>query len=199
VDGISDVSEPLARKAGGGVLISKSDILKEDDHIGVYEDDEMLGDDFKAEVIPTTEMFRIDAYHDATFAPRGEDGRTEVCYIIQLNGAAVDNNTVKITGVAASTTESEYVGGSICCKKVDVIRVKMLFLGIAVAFTTSYIDSTAALQLAKNPKKMGATRHLGVRWHLVRYHIHAKNLELKYAISEDKLADLGAKLLARKK
>jgi hypothetical protein len=61
------------------------------------------------------------------------------------------------------------------------------------------VDSTAALQIAENPKKLGSSRHLGVRWHYVRHQIFACGLELAYSFTEDMLADVGTKRLARKK
>ena len=62
-----------------------------------------------------------------------------------------------------------------------------------------YIDSAAAKQLAENPKKMGTTRHLGIKWHFIRHHVQKGDVILAYCISEDMISDMGTKRLARKK
>jgi hypothetical protein len=73
------------------------------------------------------------------------------------------------------------------------------FFGIAVRTPLQCADSTAAKQLAENPKKMGATRHLGVKWHFIRRHTQKGGVSLAHCISEGVLSDMGTKRLARKK
>ena len=201
VDGISDVSSPHRHKptGDGGVIVTKEDILACDDGYNVYEDDPLLGKDFTEEKIPTTSFFRVETSVDATYAPRGEDGRSDIMYIVFVNGAPADWNPIRLTGVADSTASAEYCGQSVGCKKGEAVRTLLRFAGVALDEIGQTVDSTGAKQIAENPKKLGSTRNLGIRWHLVRYHIHALGLKLKYGISEDLVADMGTKRLARKK
>ena len=108
-------------------------------------------------------------------------------------------NPIKLSGVADSASTAEYCGGSVGVKKSEGTRMILRFAGVAVPNIVQYIDSTSAKQIAENPKKLGSTRHLGIRWHLIRYYIHAKDHLLKYSITEDMLADMGTKRLNRRK
>ena len=60
--------------------------------------------------------------------------------------------------------------------------------------------STRELPAALCPKVVVVSMWaaVGTRWHLVRHHLHAKDLVLCYSTTEDCLADLGTKRLARK-
>ena len=53
--------------------------------------------------------------------------------------------------------------------------------------------------MAENPKKMGSTRHIGIKWHFIRYHVQKRDVDLSYSITEDMLSDMGTKRLPRKK
>jgi hypothetical protein len=105
---------------------------------------------------------------------------------------------ITLTGVADSASTAEYCGASVGVKKTEGARESARFLGIAVHKVLQYIDAISAKQVAENPKKLGSARHLGIRWHLVRCHLHAKDLELSYSTTEDFLTDHGTKRLARK-
>ena len=118
--------------------------------------------------------------------------------MVQVNGSPIAFNPVTMTGVADSASTAGYYGASIRVKQTEAVRESSRFIGVAVHEVKQYIDATSAKQIAENPKKLGSTRHMGIRWHLVRCHVHAKDLVLCYSITEDCLADLGTKRLARK-
>ena len=60
-----------------------------------------------------------------------------------------------------------------------------------------YCDSTAAKQIALNPRSLGAARALGIRMHTTRYAIAKSGLSVRYSITEDGVADMLTKRLAR--
>ena len=135
--------------------------------------------------MPCTPLFHLTCWTDASYAPRGETGRSELFFVVQLNGAPINFNPITMTGAADSASTAEYCGCSVGVKHTEATRQTMRFAGVAVHEVSQYVDATSAKQIAENPKKLGSTRHLGIRWHLVRYHIHAKDLMLKYSITED--------------
>ena len=146
-------------------------------------------------------MFKVTTCTDASCAPRGEDGRSDIMFIVFVNGAPVDWNPITLKGVAGSASTAEYCGASVGCKKGGVVLILLRFAGIALENHEQHIDSTgtSGKQIAENPKKLGSTRNLGIRWHLIRHAIHALNLKLKHCITEDCVPDMGTKRLARKK
>ena len=105
----------------------------------------------------------------------------------------------RITGIADNSTRAEYCGASIGVRRVVSVIQTLRFLGIAVRTSGHYIDSAASKQLAKNLKKMGTTRHIGIKWHFIRYHVQKGDVDLLYCITEDMIADMGTKRLPRKK
>jgi hypothetical protein len=54
-------------------------------------------------------------------------------------------------------------------KKTEGTRESARFLGINVHKVKQYTDATSTKQIIENPKKIGSTRNLGIRWHLVRH------------------------------
>jgi hypothetical protein len=119
--------------------------------------------------------------------------------VVRINGVAVFWEVARISGIADSSTRAEYCGASIGVRRLLSVIQTLRFFGIAVRTPLQYIDSTAAKQLAENPKKMGTTRHLGIKWHFIRHHVQKGDVVLAYCISEDMLSDMGTKRLARKK
>jgi hypothetical protein len=98
VEGIDDVSAPHRTKATreGEVIVTKDDILAADDGYNVYEDDPLLKEGFVEEKMPILKMFEIVVCTDATHAPRGEDGRSDIMFIVFVNGSPVDWNTIRL-------------------------------------------------------------------------------------------------------
>jgi hypothetical protein len=199
VERTADVSSPHRVRSlkPGAVLVTKDDMLQADDGYNVHSEDPNLHG-FDEELMPCTPLFHLMCWTDASCAPRGENGRSEIYFCVQLNGAPVMFNPITLSGVADSASTAEHCGASIGCKQTEGTRQTLRFAGVAVNKVGQYIDATSAKQIAENPKKLGSTRHLGIRWHLVRYHLHAKDVQSLYSITNDCLADMGTKRLARK-
>ena len=199
VEGIADVSKHRTfDRTAGEVAFTKADILDNDFGVNVYEDEAELSE-FVEPGIPITEHFEVDCWTDATWAPDISHGRSDMMFVIRVNGMPVYWGVNRITGIADSSTRSEYCGASIGVRRLLSVIQTLRFLGIAVRTPLQYIDSTAAKQLAENPKKMGTTRHIGIKWHFIRYHVQKRDVDLSYSITEDMLSDMGTKRLPRKK
>ena len=81
--------------------------------------------------------------------------------VIRVNGVAVFWEVARILGVTDSSTRVAYCGAAIV--------VRRLFRADTGA--TIPCDSAVAKKLAENPKKMGMTRHLAIKWHFTRHHV----------------------------
>jgi hypothetical protein len=171
--------------------------LDNDFGVNVYEDEPELSE-FVEPSIPVTDQFLVDCWTDATWAPDILHGRSDMMFVIRINGIPVYWGVSRITGIADSSTRAEYCGASVGVRRMLTVIQTLRFLGIAVT-PGEYIDSTASKQLAGNPKKMGTTRHIGIKWHFIRYHVQKRDVDLLYCITEDMLADMGTKRLPRKK
>ena len=83
VEGIADVSSLHRARAtkSGGVIVTKDDNLNADGGCNVYSDDPALKS-FEQEFMPCTPLFQITCWTGASYAPRGENGRSELYYVI---------------------------------------------------------------------------------------------------------------------
>jgi hypothetical protein len=201
VDGIDDVSKPRPfEHHPDEIMFDKGDITDADFGVNVYEEDPELSE-FVDPTMPITPEFEVDCWADATWAPDNEHARSDMMTVVRINGVPVFWEVARVSGIADSSTRAGHCGASIGVRRLlGVIQIQTLrFFGIAVRTPLQHVDSTAAKQLAENPKKMGATRHLGIKWHFIRHHVQKGDVALAYCISEDMLSDMGAKRLARKK
>ena len=119
--------------------------------------------------------------------------------IITINGGPVGWFSVLMKGIADSSFNAEYCSMSMGTKSSLVILPMLEFMGIRPPPAVQYCDSTSAKQVAINPKTLGAARSLGIRMHTTRYAIAKSNLQLKYSITEDMVADFLTKRLPRRK
>ena len=168
-----------------------------DDGINVYGDSD-TAQEFQDDDIPVTSLFEVGCWADSTRCPDLTHGQSDTMTIIRVNGSPVLWDVKRIQGIADSSTRAEYCGAAIGVRRLFSVIQTLRFLRIAVRTPRQYIDSTAAKHLAMNPKKLGATRHLSIKWHFLRYHVQRKEVDLQYSITEDMLADMGTKILPRK-
>jgi len=62
-----------------------------------------------------------------------------------------------------------------------------------------YCDNTSAINLTKIPIQHSKTKHIGIRHHFIRDHIKKGDIEIMFVKTENQLADLFTKPLARGK
>ena len=58
-------------------------------------------------------------------------------------------------------------------------------------------DNRGAIELSKNPKNHGRTKHIDVSYHFTRERIATKEITVKYVPSTENLADMMTKPLPR--
>ena len=54
----------------------------------------------------------------------------------------------------------------------------------------------ACLHIATNPARLGNVRHLQIRYHLVRCYVTLGDVEMRYCVTEDMIADLLTKIVS---
>lgn len=65
--------------------------------------------------------------------------------------------------------------------------------------TTLMCDNQGCIALAKNPKHHARTKHIDVQHHFIREKVEEEVVELKYCATEDMVADVLTKALARER
>jgi len=111
---------------------------------------------------------------------------------------AISWRAKKQTTVALSTIEFEYHALSPVIK--EAIWLQNLLKDLYMAKYTPKVincDNQGAIALAKNPTHHARTKHIEIELHFIRDHVKHGTIELKYYLTEDMIADIMTKALAR--
>ena len=178
--------------------MSPKEIFSNDGGIDVYEPETDDGC-YDPEIMTIDPMFVLEIATDASYAADQMSRRSDLGMIIFICGGPVDWSCIRMTGIADSSCNAEYCAMSIGTKQAIIIRELLRFMGIHFGPDIIFCDSTSAMQVARNPRTLGAARSLSIRMHGTRFAIAKKGTQLKHAISEDQCSDFVTKRMPRKK
>ena len=100
--------------------------------------------------------------------------------------------------MALSTTEAEYMAASHCTREAIWLRQLLEDVGCSHDEGTLIMcDNQGAIALAKNPVHHSRTKHIDVQHHFVREKVDRGVIRLEYCPTEDMVADVLTKALAR--
>ena len=162
---------------------------------------------------PSNDLSHFECYVDADFAgnytaetcedPNSVKSRTGC--VIKYAGCPITWFSRLQTEIALSTTEAEYIALSTAAREVLPLRELILeikpILNIPEAKLqircTLFEDNKGAEELAKVPKNRPRTKHIAVKYHHFRQAVKDKILLVKRIGTEEQLADIFTKPLAR--
>ena len=99
---------------------------------------------------------------------------------------------------ADSTTEAEFVAMSESVKEAIWLRHLIQSLGFpSHAPTPIFSDNQGAIQLVKNPKYHKRTKHIEIKYYLIREKYENKQIDVFYINAKQQLADILTKPLPR--
>eukprot|EP00241_Pyramimonas_parkeae_P008205 CAMPEP_0114270248 /NCGR_PEP_ID=MMETSP0058-20121206/27125_1 /TAXON_ID=36894 /ORGANISM="Pyramimonas parkeae, CCMP726" /LENGTH=170 /DNA_ID=CAMNT_0001388949 /DNA_START=1089 /DNA_END=1599 /DNA_ORIENTATION=+ len=113
--------------------------------------------------------------------------------VIYMNGDLVGWYTHKQPIVATSSTEAEYVAVSDACK--DGLSL-YYFLGEFVQVLTPitiYMDNQGAMFMASNLVTNKRSKHIDLRYHMIRDYINKGIFRLEYISTDKNIADIMTK------
>lgn len=138
-------------------------------------------------------------YCDADYAADG-DRKSISGYVFTLAGSPISWQAKKQTTVAQSTVEAEYAAMAHAAKEMIWLQYLLKDLGMSKYEPTILLcDNQGAISLAKNPLHHAKTKHVDVQLHLIRDHIEKGTINVEYCPTDDMLADLMTKGLARER
>ena len=111
------------------------------------------------------------------------------------NGALLNFLTSKQATVSTSSTEAEYIAAS------EAVKEGLYFVNLISELTTvnlpvkTYIDNIGAGFIAQNDVNNARTKHIDVRYHLIRDWVAKGTVELFSIGTKDNRADLFTKAL----
>lgn len=134
---------------------------------------------------------RLTGYADSAYA-NSTQKRSTSGLIFMLNGMPISWSSRKQSITAQSTTEAEYMALAEATKQAVWIRHFLHSIGKSqynAGPTMICEDNMGALKLADNPVYHPKTKHIAVRFHVIRDHIASGEIKLQYTPTDQMIAD----------
>ncbi|KAJ9545014.1 hypothetical protein OSB04_024721 [Centaurea solstitialis] len=137
---------------------------------------------------PNDNSFDLVAYTDSDYGGANLDRKSTLggCQLVSWQ-------CKKQTTVSQSTTEAEYIAASQCCSQVLWIQNQMQDYGLSFLQTPIYIDNNSAISIVNNPVKHSKTKHIEIKYHLIRDCNEKKLIQVQKVHTDDQYADLFTK------
>ncbi|KAJ9551956.1 hypothetical protein OSB04_016001 [Centaurea solstitialis] len=142
---------------------------------------------------PYDNSFDLVAYTDSDYGGANLDRKSTSGGCQFLGRRLVSWQCKKQTTVSQSTTEAEYIAASQCCSQVLWIQNQMQDYGLSFLQTPIYIDNNSAISIVNNPVKHSKTKHIEIKYHLIRDCNEKKLIQVQKVHTDDQYADLFTK------
>uniref|UniRef100_A0A5S6Q1Y2 Reverse transcriptase Ty1/copia-type domain-containing protein n=1 Tax=Trichuris muris TaxID=70415 RepID=A0A5S6Q1Y2_TRIMR len=132
----------------------------------------------------------LQGYVDADWAGDKADRKSTSGFMFHLGGSTISWSTRKLTSVALSSTEADYVAMAEACKELLWLRQLLEDFGIPQkSATTIFEDNQGCIRLIDSEKLNDRTKHISVRYHLLKDLRERRIIEVKYCPSHQMMAD----------
>ncbi|XP_050147294.1 secreted RxLR effector protein 161-like [Malus sylvestris] len=131
-------------------------------------------------------------YYDSDFAGCQDSLKSTSSYIFMMAGGAISWKSMKHKNVATSTMMAEYMA---CYEATSqAVWIGKFIEGMRVLHIVTnplkiFCDSTAAIFYSKNNKRSSGTKHMHIKYKLVREKIKQGFIKISYIHTESMLAD----------
>ncbi|GKE52146.1 hypothetical protein Tco_1487302 [Tanacetum coccineum] len=98
-----------------------------------------------------------------------------------------------------STAEAEYVALSTSCAQVLWMRTQQADYGFHFNKIPMHCDSKSTIAISCNPIQHSSTKHIVVRYHLIKEHVENGMVELYFVRTKYQLADMFTKDILKDK
>ena len=132
----------------------------------------------------------ITGYTDADYAGEKDEYKSTTGYIFYLANGPISYKSKLQPITAQSTTEAEYIALANTAKEATYIKALITELGLYKQSNIPlYSDNNGAIQLAKNPAYHERSKHINVRYHLIRQKLADDTISIHYIPTKDQKAD----------
>jgi len=139
-------------------------------------------------------------YCDADWAADKVEYKSTSGYVFYLGSGPISWRSKRQTSVALSTAEAEYMSASVACQEALWIKELLKQIGIDVSKPiTMFSDNQSAIAMGENPGQHNRTKHILIRYHFIRDQIEKGSVNLSYCPTQDNVADVFTKGLAKVK
>jgi hypothetical protein len=142
----------------------------------------------------------LTGFSDSDHAGDVDERKSTSGIIFFLGRAAISWQSVKQKVVANSSCEAEYIAAATAaCQAIWLVRVLADIMGTEVQKPTLRIDNKSAISLIKNPVLNDRSKHIDVKFHVVREYENTGKLEVEFIDTTEQLGDILTKPLGRLK
>ena len=135
-----------------------------------------------------------EAFSDADWAGCTETSKSTTGWIIRVGGSTVAWYSKRQGSVAQSSCEAEYVAAAAAANEVVWWRRLLSDFGHGGTGPTKlYCDNKAATVLARHSGRFEATKHVGLRLHVLRRYQELKAIDVQWLPARHQLADIMTK------
>ena len=123
----------------------------------------------------------VKGYIDASFDTDPDDSKSQTGYIFTLNGGAVSWCSSKLSIVAGSTCEAEYIAASEAANEGVWMKEFISDLGVIPSASGPikiFCDNTGAIVLAKESRFHKRTKHIKRRFNSIRDLVQVGDIEI---------------------
>lgn len=143
------------------------------------------------------EIDKLIAFSDSDWAGDKEDSKSTSGYAIFLGSGLISWYSGKQECVSGSTAEAEYVAASECSNELIWFIRLLKSIGHDLSVAHLHCDNDPAISFAKNRRQGRRTRHIDVRYHVVRQYLQDGFFTISYVPSKKNRADIFTKTLDR--
>jgi transposase InsO family protein len=138
----------------------------------------------------------LEAFADADHANDRADRKSVSGVLIKLNGDVVMWLTRKQSLIAASTTDAEYMAMAVAVQELKWMRMLLIQMKLTVKpQSVLHCDNQSAIVLSKEEANHDRTKHIDVKYHIVREAVFNDIVDVQYIRSDEQQADILTKAL----
>jgi hypothetical protein len=142
----------------------------------------------------------LSGYCDADWAGDLDERKSTTGYAFYIGDGVVSWNSKRQPTVALSTAEAEYMAAAQATKESLWLKQLLSELGFTHSEAVSIqSDNQGCIALTKNPAYHSRTKHIDIRHHFIRDTVESGEIELQYCATDEMVADVLTKALAREK
>jgi hypothetical protein len=138
-------------------------------------------------------------FKDADFASDMEKRKSTTGFIFQFYGRAGSWGGKRQRATAISTTDAEFYAASEGARDAIWFKSILAELGINTGTIPMYCDSNCAISIIMDPEEHQRVKHIDIKYFFIRDHQEIGTLKMIKVPTEDQVADIFTKPLAKKK
>ena len=146
------------------------------------------------------EGVKLEGFTDSDWAGSAVDRKSTSGCCFSLGSAMVSWFSKKQSSVALSTAEAEYIAACAASKEAVWLRKLLADLsGHQVDVTVIFCDNQSCIKLSENSVFHDRSKHIDMKYHYIRDIVQKGVIKLQYISTDEQVADIFTKPLARVK